>query len=66
MDIKKNNESFLKIYNSSAGTGKTNKLIINYILYLFKNINNINFFTKILIITFNKKTVLEIKKLYGV
>ncbi|WGH26683.1 MAG: UvrD-helicase domain-containing protein [Candidatus Shikimatogenerans bostrichidophilus] len=50
----------IKIYNSSAGTGKTNKLIIIYILYLFKNKKNINFFSKLLIITFTKKTYLEI------
>ncbi|WGH27177.1 MAG: UvrD-helicase domain-containing protein [Candidatus Shikimatogenerans bostrichidophilus] len=60
MNIKSKKNIFLKIYNTSAGTGKTNKLIIKYIFFLYKNINNINFFSKILIITFNKKTSLEI------
>lgn len=54
------NPSTLKIYNASAGSGKTYYLILNYLIILF-NSNQIDYFEKILILTFNKKVSIEIK-----
>lgn len=50
----------LKIYNSSAGSGKTYSLIKEYLLLLLYN-ENIYMFRHILVITFTNKVVKEIK-----
>lgn len=54
------NLSGLKIYNSSAGSGKTYSLIKEYLLILFYS-ENIYMFKHILVITFTNKVVNEIK-----
>lgn len=52
--------SGLKIYNSSAGSGKTYSLIKEYLLILFYS-ENIYIFKNILVLTFNNQVVKEIK-----
>ncbi|WP_185876973.1 UvrD-helicase domain-containing protein [Blattabacterium cuenoti] len=53
--------STLKIYNASAGSGKTFFLVKNYLYILLKNRNS-DEFKKILALTFTKKASEEMKK----
>ncbi|WP_238785503.1 UvrD-helicase domain-containing protein [Blattabacterium cuenoti] len=52
--------SILKIYNASAGSGKTNCLAQNY-LYILLQSDNKNEFTRILCLTFTNKSSEELK-----
>ncbi|WP_238785418.1 UvrD-helicase domain-containing protein [Blattabacterium cuenoti] len=53
--------SILKIYNASAGSGKTNCLAKNYLYILLKS-DNQNEFTRILCLTFTNKSSEELKE----
>ena len=52
--------NFFKIYNASAGTGKTFNLVKDYIVLLLKS-DNISLYKNILAVTFTNKAVNEMK-----
>lgn len=56
-----NNLNVFKIYNASAGTGKTFNLVKEYLVLLLNN-KNIEIYKNILAITFTNKAVNEMKK----
>ena len=52
--------NYFKIYNASAGTGKTFNLVKDYIVLLLKS-DNISLYKNILAVTFTNKAVNEMK-----
>ena len=55
-----NSINYFKVFNASAGTGKTFSLVKDYLLLLLKS-NNIELYKNILAITFTNKAVNEMK-----
>ena len=55
-----NNLNIFKIYNASAGTGKTFNLVKDYLVILLSS-KNIHVYKNILAITFTNKAVTEMK-----
>ena len=53
--------NYFKIYNASAGTGKTFNLVKDYIVLLLKS-DNISLYKNILAVTFTNKAVNEMKQ----
>ncbi len=56
-----NSANYFKIFNASAGTGKTFNLVKDYLILILKS-KNIGLFKKILAITFTNKAVNEMKR----
>ena len=55
-----NQLNYFKVYNASAGTGKTFNLVKDYIVLLLKS-ENISLYKNILAVTFTNKAVNEMK-----